>query len=161
MSKRLEDFKNNFKVKLVPSVIITVSAIVLICGVYYAWAIVMYPLPQVQPKDTLTSTAWNNMVDDITNLNNRVTSLSGGGGATPSLVCTEVTGAMKANGAGGCNGMAACSSGYVATGGVCNTVNGVTSNNIGTNSFSRTSSGGGGNGTSCAGDAMVACCKLQ
>jgi hypothetical protein len=76
-----QKFKKKFEINIVPSVIVTVCAVVLICGVYYVLAVVGYPLPQVAPNTPLTATAWNNMVDDITDLNSRAGSGSGGGAA--------------------------------------------------------------------------------
>jgi hypothetical protein len=89
MNKKLKDFKNNFKVKLVPSVIITVCAIVLIFGVYYVYA-AWTTIPAAAPGATVTSSGWNAIKSDLDGMGT-VTSYSAN--ITPSA-CSPQTASM-------------------------------------------------------------------
>jgi len=75
--------------KIIPDKAMAILVIVfalsmLIGGGGYLFAVVTYPLPQVAPSNPLTAAAWNNMVDDINDLNNWLSS-----SPSLSLVCNR------------------------------------------------------------------------
>jgi hypothetical protein len=61
----LKKIKDNFKVKLLPSIIVTVCAVVLICGVHYIYAALV---GTVTSNQTLTAALWNNMANHVNTL---------------------------------------------------------------------------------------------
>jgi hypothetical protein len=81
MTKRLKKLKDNFKVKIVPSIIVTVCAIVLISGARYIYA--AWDTPAKSSGNTLLSADWNALVTyvktmktDISTLQTNMTTLS-------------------------------------------------------------------------------------
>ena len=62
MKNKIKNYTIEFKVKLLPSVIVTICAIVLICGIYYAYAAWNSPVSGGQP---LTATMWNDLVAHV------------------------------------------------------------------------------------------------
>jgi hypothetical protein len=95
MTKRFKKLKDNFKVKIVPSIIVTVCAIVLISGAHYLYA--AWDTPAKSSGNTLLSADWNALViyvktmktdistlqTSMTTLSNRITTLENKAAAWP------------------------------------------------------------------------------
>jgi hypothetical protein len=69
MKRKNKKLIKKFKANLLPSVIVTVSAVALICGVYYTYAFTS--VPAKAPTNTLLSSDWNIMKADLDELNGR------------------------------------------------------------------------------------------
>ena len=80
---KLKKFKANFKVKLWPSIIITVCAVVLLSGGYYTYAAWN---STVGTGQSLTITLWNDVVAKLVELENRTNPAS----ASPRMTCETV-----------------------------------------------------------------------
>jgi hypothetical protein len=72
MYKRFKNFKTQFKVNIVYSVIMTICAVVLICGGYYVYAAWD---TMVNSGEPLTSMLWNDVVQKLVDHEARITDL--------------------------------------------------------------------------------------